>query len=139
MAEYWLPANPAEKVRSILEQSLKGLPHGVRVAVPPRWTPRDGPAVTVVSDGTPVSERAWTRETVRVTVHAHDIYTARRIMTLIDGILTTPSIRTMGVPIKPQTGIIAAPDSRVGGFMSSATYSVSLPRISTKEVIQHGY
>lgn len=138
MADVWITPNAAEKVRQLLDDSLKGLPHGVRVSLPPKWTPKDGTAVTVVSDGSPVSDRAWTREVVRVTVHSRDIVSARRLMTLIDGILTTPSIRTMGLPIKPSTGIIAAADSKVSGFMSSATYTVSLPRIAMKEVIQHG-
>lgn len=138
MADVWITASAAEKVRQLLDDSLKGLPHGVRTALPKKWTPKDGTAVTVVSDGAPVSDRAWTREVVRVTVHSRDIVSARRVMTLIDGILTTPSIRTMGLPIQPATGIIAAADSKVSGYMSSAAYTVSLPRIAMKEVIRHG-
>lgn len=66
---------------------------------------------------------------VRVVVHSDNINTSRRILTEIDSYLLTPGLRGFGLGIRPGAGIIALPDSRQGGFIASASYGVTLPKL----------
>ncbi|MBH5296197.1 hypothetical protein [Corynebacterium ulcerans] len=96
--------------------------------LPPRWTPRDGPRVVIVSDGVPHSSRGWVREVVRITVHCGDLRTANRILDLIDGHLTKPTPTGWAFSIKPATNRVARPDSRIGGYVASAAFNVATNR-----------
>lgn len=122
----WLQQDAALKVRGRIRRAVED-PARVTTSLPKGWTIRQGPWVTVVSDGTPISGKGNTLETVRVTVHAKDLPTARRIMTSIDGLLLSP-INVLGMGIRAGAGIIAGPDSRVGGAYASATYQVATHR-----------
>lgn len=102
-------------------------PQMVQAQVPDRWTPKDPPVCTVVSDGTPTTTRGYTAEVVRVTVHARDLPTARRLMVALDGYLLAP-VNRLGLSIKGSTGVIATKDSLLGGAVSSATYTVASNR-----------
>ena len=123
----WLQRDAAATVRADLRKVIpdKG---AVQAMMPAGWTPRDGPVCTVVSDGTPITNQGFTKELVRVTVRAHDGPTARRILTDIDGYLLTPAMHRWGYSISPSTGIIAGPDSRLGGWMASAVYGITMNR-----------
>lgn len=127
MTDLFKQQNAAHRVMEIISQAVPD-EELVRAFLPEGWTPRDGPRILVQSDGTPTSSRGWTRELVRVVVHTTDIYTARQLMERIDALLLTPGIHRLGCPISAATGIIAIADSKVGGFVSSATYNVALPR-----------
>ena len=111
-----------DRLRSVIDP-----PQAIQAAVPDGWTPRDPPVCTVVGDGTPTTTKGWTAEVVRVTVHARDIAAARRLMVAIDGYLLTPASR-LGLSINGSTGVIATKDSRLGGAVSSATYTVASSR-----------
>lgn len=120
----WQQVDAPQMVRDVLRRHVPD-PETVSATVPDKWTPSKGPHITVVSDGTPVSTRSWTREQVRVTVRAHDGHTARKIMTQIDALLLTPLAAGLMASIQAGAGIIAGPDSKLGGWVSSATYSVA--------------
>ncbi|PLW01197.1 hypothetical protein [Corynebacterium ulcerans] len=98
--------------------------------MPKGWTPAKGPVVVVVSDGTPLSTRGWTRELVRLVVHAHDGPTALRLAQMIDGHLIKPMARSpWAFSLSPATGITPPrKDSRLGGWVTSITYSIALNR-----------
>lgn len=106
-----------------------GSPDAVSYALPSRWSPDKGVHVTVQSDGTPVVERSWTRETIRVSVHGTHKPKVGRLMRLIDGFLLSPR-QGHFLSVKPGAGVIVAPDSKVGGFVASATYRVATPRFN---------
>lgn len=127
MTDLFKQQNAAHRVMEILSQAVPD-EELVRAFLPEGWTPRDGPRIIVQSDGTPTSSKGWTREFVRVFCQTGDIYSARQLMERIDALLTTPGIHRLGCPISASTGIITIPDSKLGGFVSSATYSVALPR-----------
>ena len=116
-------------VRRQLRKAMPGWEHRVVAFLPDGWTPKKGVHVTVVSDGTPIDGGSWTREMVRVVVHSDNINTSRRILTEIDSYLRTPGLRGFGLGIRPGAGIIALPDSRQGGFIASASYGVTLPKL----------
>lgn len=106
-----------------------GRPELVSYTLPSRWAPTKGVHITVQSDGTPISERAWTRETLRVTVHGQDKPKVGQLMRLIDGFLLTPRMGHF-LSVQPGAGALVVPDSKVGGFVASATYRVAMPRIN---------
>lgn len=128
MAIVWVQQDGPQRMRELLRQVMgKSWEKRVRAAMPEKWTPADGPVVTVVGDGTPVAQAAWSKEAVRVTVRAESLPRARRILSEIDAYLVTPGFRG-GLGVSAGAGIIALPDSKSGGFMASATYSVTLPK-----------
>lgn len=100
----------------------------VSATLPDKWTPSKGLRVTVESDGTPISSRGWTRETLRVAVHGFQKSKVSRFMRAIDGYLLSPNYGHF-LAIKPGAGLITVPDSRLGGYVSSATYLVAQPRL----------
>lgn len=97
--------------------------------LPEGWSPSKGMFVTVQSDGTPVTSRTWTRETLRVTVHGAVKSQVSRMMRVIDAFILSPW-QGHFLSVKPGIGVMSMPDSRVGGHMSSATYRVAQPRIN---------
>ena len=96
--------------------------------LPAGWSPDKGVRVTVESDGTPISSRGWTRETLRITVHGKVKSQVTKTMRLVDGFVLSPR-QGHFLSVKPGAGMITTPDSRLGGFMSSATYRVAKPRM----------
>lgn len=105
-----------------------GNPDLVSVTLPDKWTPAKGVHVTVESDGTPISSRGWTRETLRVNVHGLQKQQVSKVARMIDGFLLSPRYGHF-LAVKPGAGLLVAPDSKLGGFISSATYRVAKPRI----------
>lgn len=96
--------------------------------LPAGWSPDKGVRVTVESDGTPISSRGWTRETLRITVHGKVKSQVTKTMRLVDGFVLSPR-QGHFLAVKPGAGMITTPDSRLGGFLSSATYRVAKPRM----------
>lgn len=110
-------------------------PELIRTTVPERWTPDKGLVVTVVSDGTPVSDRGHTVENVRVRVHGRDGPSVRKMATAIDGYLLTPRIANRpGCLIKAGPGLICIKDSRLGGWQAAITYRV----VTSRKVVSNG-
>lgn len=103
-------------------------PERVSAFLPQKWSPDKGVHITVESDGTPVSSKGWTRETLRIGVHGAQRSQAQSLMRQIDGLLMSPR-QGHFLSIKPGMGIITVPDSKLGGFVASATYRVAKPRI----------
>ena len=123
----WVQRDAEREMLDLLGDFI-GDPGKVTVALPDGWSPAKGDHVTVESDGTPVSSKAWTRETIRVTVHGQNKPRVGRLMRLIDGYILTPRMGHF-LSVKPGAGVLVTPDSLVGGFVASATYRVATPRI----------
>lgn len=103
-------------------------PDAVSAFLPPKWSPSKGLHITVESDGTPVTSRGWTRETLRIGVHGAKRSQVSKVMREIDGFLMSPNYGHF-LSIKPGMGILTVPDSKLGGFVAAATYRVAKPRI----------
>lgn len=106
----------------------------VRSELPDGWTPQQSPVITVVGDGTPHTERAWTRENVRVAVYASDEPTARALAQQIDAYLLDPRY-VRGLSIFPGAGLITARDQKLGGWIAAVTVRAATNR---KEVTTNG-
>ena len=119
----------------MIRQALRGQIAGpVRAELPDGWSPRDGPAVTVVGDGTPHTERAWTRENVRCCVYAADEPGARQLANLIDAYLLDPAT-VRGLSIFPGAGLVTARDVKLGCWVAAVTVRAATNR---KEVNPDG-
>lgn len=118
----------AERELIILLGDALSAPERVRAVLPEGWSPRKGLQVTVQSDGTPITSRGWTRETIRISVHAEQRSQVSKVMRLIDAFLLSPR-QGHFLSIQPGAGILVTPDSKVGGHVASATYRVAKPRI----------
>lgn len=129
MSYLWEQQDAPDLVRRQLRKAIPGWEKRIVTFLPDGWAPKKGAYVTVVSDGTPVDGGAWTRESVRIVAHSDNINTSRRILAEIDAYLRTPGLRGFGLGVRPGAGIIALPDSRQGGFIASATYGVTLPKL----------
>lgn len=127
---FWFQQDAAELMRSKIKQALGASGDRVLEEIPDKWTPRDGPIITVVADGPQKSATGTDQELVRVTVRAGVLSAARKIMTDIDSYLTTPGIHLLGFSISKTRGtkLIAGPDSLVGGYFASRTYVVGTTR-----------
>lgn len=126
----WAQQDAAQMVRDLLRKNADD-PKMIVAHMPDRWH-RGKPAVIVVeSDGVSRTSRGFTKEIVRIRVQAKDGPAARKLITLVDAFLTTPSPQRFNIAIRPATGIIAGPDSRIGGWYASATYTV----VSNRKVI----
>lgn len=115
------------EVIDLLGRALSN-PGMVSAFLPEKWSPPKGLHVTVQSDGTPVTSRGWTRETIRVTVHGAVKSQVSKIGRAVDGFLLSPMSGHF-MAVQPGTGLFVSPDSKVGGFVASATYRVAKPRI----------
>ncbi|MGV0868689.1 hypothetical protein [Corynebacterium kalidii] len=62
----------------------------VRSELPTKWNHKNGPAITVSTDGTPVPNRSWTVELVRVTVYAAFAPDARGLAAQLEAYLLDP-------------------------------------------------
>lgn len=125
MTALWMAEDGARRIHNLIKRAAPDLT--VRASLTPKWTRDAPPEVIVQSDGTPVATRAGTRELVRVRVQARDLPRARQLMVALDAYLLSPGLM-LGAAITAGTGIIAGPDSKVGGAYASATYNISLPR-----------
>lgn len=127
---FWKQQDAPQIIRDRLRKAFRDDGERIRGSLPDKWTPAQGPTITVAADGPQRSAKGTDRELVRVTVRYLDPHTARKIMTDIDGFLTTPGIQLLGVSIirNRGTGLISGPDSLVGGYFASATYSVGTTR-----------
>ena len=115
------------EIISLLGEAL-GSPDRVSYTLPQRWSPKKGVHVTVQSDGTPITGKGWTRETIRVSVHGERKQQVGSFMRRIDSYMLS-SRQDHFLSIKPGVGVFVAPDSKVGGFIASATYGVAKPRL----------
>ncbi|QRV71418.1 tail terminator protein [Corynebacterium phage CL31] len=127
---WWLQQDAPTMLRTKIQQGIGDDGSKVKAELPDGWTPRDGPVITVVSDGGQRAAVGTDRELVRVTVRAGALVPARKIMTEIDSYLTTPGIHLLGFSISKTQGtpIIAGPDSLVGGYFASRVFSVGTTR-----------
>lgn len=117
-----LQTDAATAVLEHLQPRVVGAP--VRSSLPHGWSVADGPAVTVTSDGTPVTDRLATREMVRVNVYAEHQPVARDTAAAIDAaLLARGAIR--GLLIRPGPGLIVTYDDKMQAFIASVTVSVS--------------
>lgn len=112
-------------VRRALRARIDGAP--VRSELPAGWVPDDGVVVVVVGDGTPVSERAWTRENVRVSVHGRFLPVVRKVASEIDALLLIPGV-VPGVSVSPGPSLVVDRDESAGGFIASVTVRVATTR-----------
>lgn len=127
---FWFQQDAPTLMLTKIQQALGDDSTQVLDQVPDKWTPRDGPIVTVIADGQQQSVPGTDQELVRVTVRAGVLTAARKIMTDIDAYLTTPGIHLLGFSISKTRGtkLIAGPDSLVGGYFASRVYSVGTTR-----------
>lgn len=118
-----------EDAPEIIRRWLRGVVQGPRVRseLPEKWTPADGLEVVVVSDGTPVTDRGWTRENVRVTVHGLYEPQVRGLAVRIDGALLDRR-HVPGVTVSPGPGLIITRDENLGGFIAAVTFRVAATR-----------
>lgn len=91
------------------------------------WTPSTGMQIVVVSDGTPITDRGWTRENVRVTVHGRYEPQVRQVAAEIDAALLNRR-HVPGVVISPGPGLIITRDEKLGGFIAAVTTRVAAER-----------
>lgn len=117
------------KVREFLAQN-EAFKKRTSATLPLKYSPqKNGWHVTVQSDGVINGGRGFTVEVVRVTVHSYDIPSATRIMRTIDaGLISFGGRWKLGV--QASTRIITTPDSKLGGYVSSATYNIFVNRIA---------
>lgn len=131
----WVQRDAPKLVREYLRAALHDDGTVVRAFVEDGWSPRDGPVVAVVGDGPQASPNATDAELVRVVVRARSLPLARRYMTAIDGLMTTPgSPRGFFIARNRGTGLISGPDDATNGFFASCTYLVG----TSRKVIDNG-
>ena len=123
----WLQRDAPQMVRDALRRA--GLPHEtVRAELPDNWSKRKNLVVTVNGGGTPDSRRGVTGENVEVRVRAPDMHSARRMMNQIDAFLQNPAQAGWFWQVTPATGLIVLNDSKIGGALASAVYTVTTSR-----------
>lgn len=128
LTDVWVQQDAPQMIRDKL-RSFVDKPDFVRSNLPEKWTPRDGPRCVVKGNGTTVSGRAHTAESVLVTVFAEDSVRARNIMSKIDAYFRTPLSFMWGLSIRPSTGLVVVRDSKLGGaWMASVTYHAVINR-----------
>lgn len=113
----------------IIRKWLRTVVQGPRIRsqLPDGWSPSDGLEVVVVGDGTPVADRGWTRENVRITVHGQYEPEVRALAARIDGALLDRRY-VPGVTISPGPGLIITRDTKLGGFIAAVTVRVAATR-----------
>lgn len=99
----------------------------VRAELPDRWSPRDGPVITVTGDGTPRSQRSWTRENVRVAVYTTNEPHARDLGGQIDAFLLNPH-HLWGLTIVPGPGLIITRDRELGAWVAAVSVAAASTR-----------
>ena len=134
----WVQADAPQMVRDRLRRVLGAKNASlVRTEMPPKWTPKNGPVVTVIPNGTPVAAGSWSEEQVLITVHARDGVQARKLMAALDAVMLSPA-HFAGLAVAAGGGLIVGKDSKLGGWVASATYMVRTPRIRmNKKTFNH--
>lgn len=117
------------KVLNIIKGWLND-PHIARVALPDKWSPSKGVAITVQGDGTTSTTSTMTTELVRVCVYGNQRQEVRDIIAEIESNFASRIYRLPGSRITTQRGILVAPSSFHGGFVASVTLSVELLRLA---------
>lgn len=82
----------------------------VRSELPKGWTPKGGPAITVVGNGTTNQNYAWTGEVVRVVVYAEYAPDARGLAAKVEAYLLDPHY-FRGFTVGPAVGLNVVRDS----------------------------
>ena len=125
----FMSQDATKKVREFLAQN-DAFKKRTSATLPLKYSPqKNGWHVTVQSDGVISGGKGFTVEVVRVTVHSYDMPSATRIMRTIDaGLISFGGRWKLGV--QASTNIIATPDSKLGGYVSSATYNIFVNRIA---------
>lgn len=105
-----------------IRKELRRVISGVKVAnsLPDGYAVGRQPFVTVTADGTPHSERTWSRENIRINVYAASEPQARQIASYIDAYLLHPR-HAWGFSISAGAGLICVKDDRLGGWIAAVT------------------
>lgn len=122
----WVQEDASQTVIDVLREASDN-PDFIRASLPEGWTKRKHPVCVVVNETTPRTGAA-PRQNVRVMVRARDKNQTWRLMSMIDGFLTTPSIYRWGLSLRGSTGLINTPDSKMGGWICSAVYTIQTVR-----------
>lgn len=97
--------------------------------LPDRWNPNLGVAVVVADDAPQVRETGHDRVLVRITVHSPTFDTSRKWGRNIYDFLTSPfGGLGLGVSKSRSTGVVVAPDSLAGGYVSTMSISVGMSK-----------
>lgn len=131
---FWFQQDAPTMVRSKVAEFLGDQGHLVHEIMPPKWTPRDGPIITVVSDGPQPSQSPTDVELVRITVRSGVLSFSRKVLTDIESFLTTPGLHLLGFSVSKKLGtrLIAGPDSKIGGTYASRVFAISTTRKARK-------
>lgn len=119
----YVQADPALVIHQFLEVQLPALLPGVEcgLQVPTEWSRgASAPFVGIFDDSGPVTWPIASNHRIRITTWAIDRPTARRITSVVTGVLLARRIPGIG-RINDPSGIIEARDSINSGFMASAT------------------
>lgn len=81
----------------------------VRSELPKKWSAKDGPAITVVGNGTTDQNYSWTGEIVRVVTYAEYAPDARELAAKLEAYLLDPR-RVRGFTISPAVGLSVVRD-----------------------------
>lgn len=123
----WGQQDAPQLVRDSLRRS--GLPpEMVRADLPEGWSKRKPLAITVVGGGTPDSRIGVTSENVEIRVRGADRNQVRKLLTQIDGYLTTPLSAGWQMQVSPASGMAVVPDSKLGGFVGLLVYRITTHR-----------
>ncbi|APQ42517.1 hypothetical protein phi16_gp012 [Corynebacterium phage phi16] len=131
---YWFQQDAATLVRGKITQFLGDQGSRVHEIMPPKWTPRDGPIITVARDGPQSSQYPTNLELVRITARSGVLNVSQKIMTEIDAFLTTPGLHLLGFSVSKTLGtpLIAGPDSKIGGYYASRVFAIGTTRKARK-------
>lgn len=129
IADLLLSRDPTEKLCRDLREALPEQVPVYRDSLPEKWNPNKGLAV-VVADGPPQGgDVVHNRDLVRVSVHAHSRDLVRKFGRSISDYLLSP-FGGLGLAINrsQSTRPIVGPDSLMGGYVSTASYSCGTSR-----------
>lgn len=116
-------------VRESLRRLFAATP--VRSQLPSGWTAADGPALTVVSDGTYSAASPWTRETVRITAYGETIDQARAHASSAEAWVTSMD-RAADIHATLSQPLTVARDVELGCWVSAVVVEVPLVRRQTR-------
>jgi len=124
LSSIWLLNDHPQLVRERLRVALQGRLE-VRDSLPDKFDPRrQPPCITVVGDGESGGV-GYGRELVRISVHAADKVRARKLLSIIDGVMLNPSIIGWFFGVQPAGGLIVHNDSKKGGAVASTLYKIT--------------
>lgn len=122
----WYQKDAPQIVRGRLRKAVEGTPILVRDSLPDGWQAKtSSPVITVQSDGSR-GGAGYDVEVIRITVHAVDKVTARRLLTAVDSAMTTPLALGIFFSSRPAGGLMVYNNSKNGGgAAASSLYSVT--------------